>query len=61
MLTFAYNYGTYYQIIVTDGTEENSFVYVFGTVQDIEISVVEARRLAEDEVVKRQPIIPQAI
>lgn len=61
MLTFAYNYGSYNQVIVTDGTDENSFVYPFGTDQDIEISILEATRLAEDEVSRKQPPAPVAI
>jgi len=61
MLTFAYDYGTYNQVIVTDGTDENSYVYEFGVDQDIETSIKEATLLAEFEVEKKQPFIPTAI
>lgn len=61
MLTFAYDYGTYNQVIVTDGTDNNSFVYDFGKDQDIEISIAESVRLAESEIVRKQPQTPIAI
>lgn len=61
MYTFAYDYGTYYQVIVTDGTEDNSFAYPYVIDQDIEVSILEATRLAEDEVARKQPVIPVSI
>lgn len=61
MNAFAYSYGTYNQVIVTDGTPENSYTYDFGTDQDIEVSVTESIRLAELEVSAKQPPMPVAI
>lgn len=61
MLTFAYDYGTHNQVIVTDGTDENSFTYDFGKEQDIEVSIIESVRLAELEVARNQPPTPTAI
>jgi hypothetical protein len=54
MLAYAYEYPNRYQIIVSDGTEPNSFVYKFGKDQDIETSVTESIRLAELAVEKKQ-------
>lgn len=61
MFAFAYDYGLYYQVIVTDGTEDNSYVYDWGTDQDVDVSVLESTRLAELEVARKQPIIPVPI
>jgi len=47
MITFAYAYETFNRVIVTDGTDENSYLYDFGKSQDIEISITESVRLAE--------------
>ena len=56
MIVFAYDFGTHYQIIVTDGTNENSFVYEFTKDQDVETSIKEAKLLAEHEVSKKDYI-----
>jgi hypothetical protein len=56
MLTFAYEYPSYYQVIVTDGTEENSFEYQFTKEQNIDISIKESVLLAELEMENRNPI-----
>lgn len=61
MLTFAYDYVIYNQVIVTDGTDVNSFVYEFGKDQNIETSISESILLAEFEVTKKQTFIPTAI
>jgi hypothetical protein len=61
MLTFAYAYETFNRVIVTDGTEENSFIYDFGKSQDVEISVIESVRLSELEIAKKQQQTPIAI
>ncbi|WP_424766293.1 hypothetical protein [Paenibacillus sp. sgz302251] len=54
MLTFVYEYPAYYQILVTDGTETNSFSYNWGKDQDLETSEREALLLAESEIASRQ-------
>ena len=61
MITFAYAYETFNRVIVTDGTDENSYLYDFGKSQDIEISITESVRLAESEIARKQPQTPIAI
>lgn len=61
MYAFAYEYPTHYEIIVTGGTEANSFSYDFGKEQDIEISVTESLLLAQLEIERKQPPTPIAI
>jgi hypothetical protein len=61
MYTFAYEYPTHYQIIVTDGTEKGSFVYDFSKEQDVVVSEKEAKLLAQFELDQRQTPIPVAI
>jgi hypothetical protein len=56
MLTFAYEYPSYFQVIVTDGTETNSFEYQFTKDQNIETSVNESVLLAELEIANRNPM-----
>lgn len=56
MLTFAYEYPIHYEIIVTDGTDTNSFSYVFGKEQDIETSITESVLLAQLEIDRRNPV-----
>ena len=47
LTTTAVEAATYYTFIVTDGAPENTYVYSFGKDQDIQISKVEAERLAQ--------------
>lgn len=61
MMTFAYEYPIIFQIIVTDGTDTNSFSYNFGKDQGIEISVNESLLLAQCEIDKRAQPVPIAI
>ncbi|MED4599857.1 hypothetical protein P9314_03935 [Paenibacillus validus] len=49
---FAYDFGSHYQIIVTDGTEKNTFEYDFGVDQPIQISANEALLLTQAEIKK---------
>lgn len=56
MFSFAYDYGNYYQVIVTDGTDTNSFSYDFGKEQDIEVSIKESVLLAQLEIDRRNPV-----
>jgi hypothetical protein len=56
MQTFAFEYPSYYQVIVTDGTEINSFEYKFSKNQNIETSINESVLLAEMEIANRNPI-----
>lgn len=44
-----------YIFTVTDGTEENTFKYLFDKNQDIQISKMEAERLAQLEIDKKAP------
>lgn len=43
---------------VTDGTPENTFMYHFGKEQDIQISKIEAERLAQYEIDKKAEPTP---
>lgn len=60
MQTFAYEYPSCFQVIVTDGTEQNSFEYLFNKDQNIETSINESVLLAQLEIENRDPI-PKAI
>lgn len=55
MTTFAYVYPTFIEIIVTDGSDINSFSYPFGKDQDVEISITESLLLAQHEMNLRNP------
>lgn len=44
-----------YIFTVTDDTEENTFEYRFGKEQDIQVSKIEAERLAQLEIDKKAP------
>lgn len=61
MQAFAYDYGTYYQLIVTDGTETNTFSFNFSKDQDIQKSLNEANLLAQTEMDKRAAPKPVAL
>lgn len=52
MNVYAYEYPTTYQIIVTDGTEQNTLSYDFGKEQSVEVSANEALLLAQAEISK---------
>lgn len=56
MKTFAYEYPFYYEILVTDGTQENSYNYHFTKEQDLEISIKESKLLAEHDSNLKNPI-----
>lgn len=45
MQTFAYEYPSYYEIIVTDGTNQNSYAFSFNKEQNLNDSITVAQQL----------------
>lgn len=59
-MTFCYEFEFYFQVIITDGTLENSYTFNYSKDQDLNISIAESQLLV-NELSNNKKFIPRAV